>query len=112
MLIEFWVVATRPVNVNGLGLSPDETDVRLDDLARVLPCLPEPPNIAAHWREVVRETRAEGKVAHDARLVAFMRAHGITRIVTLNPRHLSRFPGVTCHSPADAMTLRLLDSEA
>lgn len=109
VLLEFWSVATRPPEVNGLGLSAAETEGRLDDLTRVLPCLPEPPDIAALWRAVVRVTPVTGKQVHDARLVAFMHAHGIDEIITLNPKHLSRFPGVTCYSPTDAIALKLVD---
>ncbi|MDJ1185628.1 hypothetical protein PMH09_20810 [Roseofilum sp. BLCC_M143] len=32
VLIEFWVVATRPVTVNGLGWSPETTGHFIDEL--------------------------------------------------------------------------------
>ena len=109
VLIEFWSVATRPADVNGLGMTAERAAAKLDDLVRVLPCLPEPPDVAERWRALLRETTVEGKQAHDARLVAFMRAHAITRVITLNPRHLARFAGVTCVSPAEALAANLID---
>lgn len=108
VLIEFWSVATRPADVNGLGMTAERAAEKLDDLVRVL-CLPEPPDVAERWRALLGETTVEGKQAHDARLVAFMRAHAITRVITLNPRHLTRFAGVTCLSPAEAIAAHLID---
>jgi predicted nucleic acid-binding protein len=35
-----------------------------------------------------------GKPAHDARLVAAMRAHGLTAILTFDPNVFARFPGI------------------
>ncbi|WP_017741631.1 hypothetical protein [Scytonema hofmannii] len=31
VLIEFWVVATRPIDVNGLGWTPEETERAVQD---------------------------------------------------------------------------------
>src|SRR3954471_64227 len=67
VMIEFWVVATRPPDVNGLGLSPAEAGSRLDDLSVCVPCLPEPSNIGALWRDLMRESPVSGRPAHDAR---------------------------------------------
>jgi hypothetical protein len=42
VLIEYWVVATRPAVNNGFGLSPDEAAEDVRSLRALLPCLPEP----------------------------------------------------------------------
>src|SRR5437660_11835663 len=50
VLIEFWVAATRPVSVNGLGMGAAEAKATLDDFLRTSRCLTEPPDIAARWK--------------------------------------------------------------
>ena len=70
VLIEYWVVATRPADRNGFGLTPAEAEGDLIALLGMLPCLPEPPDIAARWLSRVARYQVAGKPAHDARLVA------------------------------------------
>lgn len=76
--IEFWAVATRPKNVNGLDLSPVQADAELSDFETLLTLLPEPEDIAARWRALARKHSVSGKQAHDTRLVALMEAHALT----------------------------------
>jgi predicted nucleic acid-binding protein len=40
-----------------------------------------------------------GKSAHDARLVASMRAHGLTAILTFDRTGFSRYPGIEVIHP-------------
>ena len=103
VLIEYWVVATSPRNVNGLGLTPAEANADLSDFLSLIPCLPEPPDVLARWRELVTTTGTRGRPAHDARLVAVMDAFGINDLITLNAEHFRRFDRVRCHTPADAL---------
>lgn len=90
-LIEFWVVATRPRKVNGLGLSNAEALANLVDFQTLLPCLLEPPNVRARWQDLVTRYDVKGKNAHDARIAALMIEHQIQDILTLNPRDFSRY---------------------
>ena len=41
VLVEFWVVATRPKSVNGLGLTIEETERELENLQKIFTLLPE-----------------------------------------------------------------------
>ncbi len=41
VLVEFWVVATRPTNVNGLGMTPDKAEKELVNLQEIFTILPE-----------------------------------------------------------------------
>jgi predicted nucleic acid-binding protein len=41
----------------------------------------------------------KGKTAHDARLVAAMRRHGVNRLLTFNASHFARFAGITVLTP-------------
>ena len=100
-LIELWVVCTRPVENNGLGLSVAHTDrivarveqsvVRLSDFDSVYP----------EWRRLVVEHAVTGKKTHDAHLVATMKIHGITRLLTFNSSDFSRYSGITVIQPQD-----------
>jgi len=103
VMIEFWVVATRPVEVNGFGLSSDDAAARLADLLEVLTRLPEPADIADRWSELVLDSKAMGKQAHDTRLAALMLAHGVTHLLTLNPTDFSRYEGITPVTPAEVL---------
>ena len=105
VLIEYWAVATRPREANGLGLDIAEADRNLDEIETLFTCLPEPPDIAKRWREVVTQHSVSGKQAHDARLAAFMRAHDIKHLVTLNPQDFTRYAEITPLTPAEVLSL-------
>ena len=51
-LVEFWRVCTRPVAVNGFGLSVAETDRRGSVIERLFVLLPDRPEIHAEWRNL------------------------------------------------------------
>lgn len=101
--VEFWSVATRPVAVNGLGRSPAEADAELQQLEQLFPLLPDLPTIHVEWRQLVVSAGVSGVKAHDARLVAVMRAHGITHLLTFNAPDFQRFPGITVVRPQDVV---------
>ena len=101
---EFWVVATRPVAVNGLGLSAVQAEARLGTLEALFPLLEDGPGMYAAWRDSVVGLGVVGKQAHDARLVAACRVHGAAGVVTFNVRHFARlaafWPGIRVVDPA------------
>jgi predicted nucleic acid-binding protein len=98
-LYEFWVVATRPVAVNGLGFTAAQADAELARLEALFPLLPDTPAIFAAWRRLVAAHGVLGKNAHDARLVAAMTAHGMTHLLTFNGADFARFPGISILDP-------------
>ena len=104
-LIEYWVVATRPVAVNGFGLNPPDARSNLAEVRRVFVCLPEPPDMADRWERIVLDHEVIGKQAHDARLVALMLSHGITHILTLNTSDFARYPEITPLAPTEILSL-------
>lgn len=53
VLIEFWVVATRPVEVNGLGWTTEKTRKIIDDTIARFPMLEEYPQIFPNWLDLV-----------------------------------------------------------
>jgi hypothetical protein len=104
VLIEYWVVATRPADSNGFGLTPAEAEGDLAALLGMLPCPSEPPDIAKRWLARVTTYQVAGKPAHDARLVAWMETHAIRRLLTLNPSDFARYPDVEVVLPSDLPT--------
>lgn len=98
-LIEFWAVATRPVADNGLGLSVVETAQELNRLKVVFRLLPDTPGIFTEWEQLVIRYQVMGKQAHDARLVAAMKAHGLTHLLTFNTADFKRFTEITAVNP-------------
>jgi predicted nucleic acid-binding protein len=84
-IIEFWVVATRPAQVNGLGWSVEQTRTEIEQILNQFPQLEETPQIFHHWFNLVTSYQLQGKRVHDARLVAVMLAHGVTHLLTFNP---------------------------
>lgn len=99
-LYEFWVVATRPVKVNGFGWTVPETRLRIGRLERVFRFLPDPADHFDTWEQLIFQNACHGKVAHDARLVAAMELHGVGAILTFNVTDFTRFPGITVLDPA------------
>ena len=101
-LVELWVVATRPVAQNGLGLSTAEAATELMRLKSMFPLLPDTPAIYPVWERLVIQYRVSGKPAHDARLIAAMQVHGLTTILTFDRTGFSRYAGIEVLHPADA----------
>jgi len=91
--IEFWNVATRPTDKNGLGLTPAAADRLLRLIERLFPRLPDTPDIYPEWRRLVVTVGVSGVQVHDARLVALMKTKGITHILTFNTGDFDRYSG-------------------
>ncbi|MBW4630388.1 MAG: PIN domain-containing protein [Iphinoe sp. HA4291-MV1] len=83
-IVEFWVVATRPVEVNGLGWSAEQTRTEVEQIVSQFPLLEETPQIFTHWLNYVITNNVMGKRVHDARFIAVMLAHGVTHLLTFN----------------------------
>lgn len=104
-LVELWVVATRPVEQNGLGLTPAEGAEELYRIKGMFHLLPETPTIYAAWEKLVTQHCVSGKPSHDARLVAAMQVHGLTAILTFDRKGFSRFPGIEVVDPAEVQAV-------
>jgi len=100
-LIEFWAVATRPVNANGFGWDAQKTRVEIDQLLNKFPLLDDMPAIFTNWVNLVTTHDVKGKKAHDARLVAVMQAHGVTHLLTFNTDDFKSYIGITLVHPSD-----------
>ena len=98
-LIEFWAVATRPVESNGLGMSIQWAAAQIVRMKRFFAVLPDTADAFAEWERLVVQHQISGKKTHDARLVATMNVHGVTHILTFNSDDFSRYPGITVVQP-------------
>ncbi len=103
VFVEFRSVATRPVAVNGLGLSAADVETKSAIYEATFPLLPETSDIFPAWKALVQASGATGKQVHDARLVAICHVYGITHVLTFNVRHFARFasfgPGIIVVDP-------------
>lgn len=95
VLIEFWVVATRPINVNGLGWSAEQARASVDQLLDRFPLLEDRPEVFPIWLQLICDNRIQGKRAHDIRLIAVMFAHGVDHLLTLNPNDFTIASSIT-----------------
>ena len=59
----------------------------------------------AEWERILIHQQVSGKKAHDARLVASMKVHGITNILTFNSADFSRYLGITIIDPQKPLPL-------
>jgi len=98
-VVEFWAASTRPFGENGLGLTIEQASKELDQVKRFWALLPEV-SLLEEWERLVKSHRISGRNAHDARLVAAMRLHGISRILTFNGSDFTRYKDVAVVDPA------------
>ena len=89
--VEFWNVATRPIERNGFGLVPATADRLLRLVERLFPLLPDSPDVYTEWPRLVVSFGVSGIQVHDARITAAMIVHGVTHILTFNTTDFVRY---------------------
>lgn len=97
------MVCTRPTTVNGLGKTAAEAMAELVSLKTLFSRLDEPRSIYDVWEQLVTRTPVVGKNAHDARLVAAMKVHGLTHLLTFNTQDFRPYPDITVVALADVL---------
>ena len=90
-LIEFWNVATRPKEKNGLGYSITETEKEMSRIKNILPLILDTPPVFTQWETLVKTYQVKGVNVHDARLVAVMLVNKLTHILTFNVNDFRRY---------------------
>ena len=98
-VVEFCNVFTRPRKGNGFGLTVAEADYEASLLERQFTLLPESEHVHTEWRRLVVAHSVSGTKVHDARLVAAMKVHAITHLLTFNTNDFARYPGITAVRP-------------
>lgn len=101
---EFWAVATRTVDANGLGMNVTQADQHLSDIVNEFPMLRDERGIAQHWWELVRKHAVTGVKSHDARIVAAMQRHGITQLLTFSARDFSIYSSIVVLTPESILS--------
>src|SRR3954454_20461519 len=97
--VEFWRGFTRPRDKNGFGLTIEAADREPARLETQFTFLPDHERIHSEWRRLVVAHRVSGAKVHDARLVAAMRVHGITHVLTFNSADFVRYGDITAIHP-------------
>jgi predicted nucleic acid-binding protein len=99
VLYEYWAVATRPPDKNGLGFGVEEVDRQIREFQILFPTLRDERGILDPWQKLALDYQVLGKQAHDAHLVAAMQRHALTHLLTFNVEHFRRFAGVELLDP-------------
>ncbi len=107
VIYEFWVAATRPLNVNGLGMDVTAAERSVQGILQEFSLRKDERGIFGHWQTLVLNHAVQGKAAHDARLVAAMQRHGLTDILTFNNADFARFPTIRVFTPAEVLAGQL-----
>src|SRR5713101_2383464 len=81
-IAEFWNVASRPAEMNGLGLSQEEVLEEVNSIESLLTLLPDIPAFYSVWKRIVQDHRVQGVKVYDARLVAVMSVYAIDSVLT------------------------------
>lgn len=102
-LYELWVVLTRRIEENGFGLSSVDARKQLEDLEELFTLKADSEATYTEWKNLVEQNSVKGKVGHDARIVAAMNVHGITHLLTLNPKDFKRFSQITIVTPDELL---------
>jgi predicted nucleic acid-binding protein len=90
-LQEFWAVATRSTEKNGLGFSFIQANRFIDHFLRTFIRISDPPALFETWRTLVYGHQITGIRAYDARLAAFVQAQGFSGLMTYNLDDFKKF---------------------
>ncbi|MCK6624574.1 MAG: PIN domain-containing protein [Anaerolineae bacterium] len=103
ILIEFWAVATRPVDANGMGWPPVLAETEIQQLRAQFPLLDDRPEVFVNWLQLVSQNGVQGKKVHDARLVAVMQSYAISQLLTFNGDDFRRYAAITAVHPNEVV---------
>ncbi len=92
VLYEFYVVATRPASQRGgLGLTNNDALGLIEKFQSVYTFIDDPFDLFINWLGIVQAYSIIGVSGHDARIVAFMKAHQLGKLYTLNSNDFKRY---------------------
>ena len=91
VLRECLVLATRPMAANGLGLALPDALENVTQFRERANLLGEDASVHNTLMDLMKRVPSFGKQIHDANIGATMIAHGVLRLVTLNPGDFARF---------------------
>jgi len=88
---EYLAVATRSLEVNGLGLVAKDAVANMQQFLDDMKLLNEDASTTRLLLDLIGGVPAAGKQVHDANVVSVAVAHRAVAIITDNTRHFSRF---------------------
>lgn len=91
ILREYLVVATRPVDHNGLGMPQAAAVANVRALRGRLRLMAEHDKVADRLADLLDAVDCTGKQVHDANVVATMLVHGVDTVITSNVEDFARF---------------------
>ena len=98
---EYLVVATRPIESNGLGMSVSDAEANLNEFLRYLNLYDETVDVSARLRQLAITYNLRGKRIHDANIVATMEVHEISTLLTQNGADFAAFEDIVILSVQD-----------
>lgn len=102
VLREYLVVASRPIEVNGLGMASENALVNAKWFKSRSVFFEEDERVWDALASLVHTHRLEGKRIHDANIAAVMAVQGIQTIISLNIRDFDVFGHLEALSPEEA----------
>lgn len=100
-LIEFWAVATRPLQNNGLGLTATQAQTEILRAKSFFRLLDEDSRIFPEWEKLAVQHSVMGKNAHDAKIAAAMNIHQVSMLLTVNKADFKRFTNIKAMEPKE-----------
>ena len=99
-LYEFYAVVTRPASARGgLNLTPTTAKAEMNRLRGTFIFRADTADVFTEWANLVDTYGVSGVQAHDVRIVAAMRVHGISNLLTFNTVDFVRYPFVNVIYP-------------
>ena len=102
-IAEFWNVATRPINANGIGMSCEDALKEVRNIEVFLNLLPDIPGVYPEWKRIVASYNVQGVKVYDARLVAVMTVYSVDNILTFNDADFRRYGNVKALHPSSLL---------
>lgn len=96
---EYLVVATRPIENNGLGLSSSKAIENIRSFRKCLQLLDENDATTRRLERLITQHELKGKRIHDANIASIMIENGLTQIFTLNPNDFKVFANMQTRQP-------------
>lgn len=99
VLREYLVVATRPFEANGLGMTRVDACRNVDQFLARMNLLEETEAVSRMLHRLVQYHRLSGKKIHDANIAATMITHGLKTVVTRTPKDFKVFENFSAVCP-------------
>jgi predicted nucleic acid-binding protein len=73
-------------------------------IERLFTFLPDNKQIHDEWRQLIVTHSVSGLQVYDARIVAVMKVHAVSHLLTLNKKDFIRYPGISVLTPHQVLS--------